>query len=158
MHLGADARVDADGADVERVAAAALHDVKRAHFAVHEIGEVGKAGLFLAEHLDKVVAGAAGEVGHSDVIVPDGTVDALVERAVAAAGVHPQLLAGGGFRQDLCARIHRRGGDVDLVGVRAVLERETRLLGHVCMPVLAAGDGVDDEQMFHTRIPALSTK
>ena len=36
--------------------------------------------------------------------------------------------------------------------------REARLLGHVFMPVLAAGDGVDDEQMFHSSIPALSTK
>ena len=93
-----------------------------------------------------------------DVIVPDGAVDALVERAVAAAGIYPQLLAGSGLGLDLRARIHGRGRDVDLIGVRAALEREARLLGHVFMPVLAAGDGVDDEQMFHSSIPALSTK
>ena len=169
VHLGADARVDADGADVDRVAPAALHHVERTHFAAHEIAQVKKAILFLAEHFDEVVARAAGEVGHGDVIVPDGAVDALVERAVAsgcgkstllylAAGIYPQLLAGSGLGLDLRARIHGRGRDVDLIGVRAALEREARLLGHVFMPVLAAGDGVDDEQMFHSSIPALSTK
>mgnify|MGYP007030343202 CR=1 FL=1 len=158
VHLGADARVDADGADVDRVAPAALHHVERTHFAAHEIAQVEKAVLFLAEHFDEVVARAAGEVGHGDVIVPDGAVDALVERAVAAAGIYPQLLAGSGLGLDLRARIHGRGRDVDLIGVRAALEREARLLGHVFMPVLAAGDGVDDEQMFHSSIPALSTK
>ena len=151
-------RVDADGADVDRVAPAALHHVERTHFAAHEIAQVEKAILFLAEHFDEVVARAAGEVGHGDVIMPDGAVDALVERAVAAAGIYPQLLAGSGLGLDLRARIHGRGRDVDLIGVRAALEREARLLGHVFMPVLAAGDGVDDEQMFHSSIPALSTK
>ena len=68
---------------------AALHHVERTHFAAHEIAQVEKAVLFLAEHFDEVVARAAGEVGHGDVIVPDGAVDALVERAVAAAGIYP---------------------------------------------------------------------
>ena len=158
VHLGADARVDADRADIDRVASAALHDVKGAHLAAHELREVEKALLLLTEHFDEVVARAAGEVRHGDVIVPDGAVDALVERAVAAAGIHPQLLAGSGLGRDLRARVHGRGGDVDLIGVRAALEREARLLGHVFVPVLAAGDGVDDEQMFHSSIPALSTK
>ena len=158
VHLGADARVDADRADIDRIASAALHDVKGAHLAAHELREVEKALLLLTEHFDEVVARAAGEVGHGDVSVTDGAVDALVERAVAAAGIHPQLLAGSGFRLDLCARVHGRGRDIDLVSIRAALEREARLLGHVFAPVLAAGDGVDDEQMFHSSIPALSTK
>ena len=158
VHLGADARVDADRADVDRVAPAALHHIERAHLAAHEVGQVEKALLLLAEHFDEVVARAAGEVGHGDIAVTDGAVDALVERAVAAAGIHPQLLAGGGLGRDLRARIHGRGRDVDLVGVRAALERKARLLGHKFMPVLAAGDGVDNEQMFHSSIPALSTK
>ena len=158
VHLGADARVDADRADIDRVAPAALHDVKGAHLAAHELREVEKARLLLTEHFDEVVARAAGEVRHGNVSVPHGAVDALVERAVAAAGIHPQFLAGSGLRRDFCARVHGRGGDIDLVSVRAALEREARLLGHVFVPVLAAGDGVDDEQMFHSSIPALSTK
>ena len=150
VHLGADARVDADRADVERVAPAALDDVEGAHLAVHEVGKVGKARLFLAEHFDEVVARATGEVRHGDIAAAGGAVDALVERAVAAAGIHPQLLAGSGLRRDFCARVHGRGGDVDLVSVRAALKRAARLLGHVFAPVLAAGDGIDDEQMFHS--------
>ena len=158
VHLGADARVDADRADIDRIASAALHDVKGAHLAAHELREVEKALLLIGENFDEIVAGAAGKMRHGGVGMARRAVDDLVERAVAAAGIHPQLLAGGGFRLDLCARIHGRGRDVDLVGVRAALEREARLLGHVFMPVLAAGDGVDDEQMFHSGIPALSTK
>ena len=151
VHLGADARVDADRADVERVAPAALDDVKGAHLAVHEIGKVEKARLFLAEHLDEVVARAAGEMRHGDVAAADCAVDALVERPVAAAGIHPQLLAGGRLSGDLGTRVHGRGRDIDLVSVLTALECETRLLGHVFAPVLAAGDGIDDEQMSHSK-------
>ena len=150
VHLRADARVDADRADVERVAPAALDDVEGAHLAVHEVGKVGKARLFLAEHLDEVVARAAGEVRHGNIAAAGGAVDALVERAVAAAGIHPQLLAGGRLRGDLGACIHGRGRDIDLVSVLAALKRAARLLGNVFAPVLAAGDGIDDEQMFHS--------
>ena len=151
VHLGADARVDADRADVERVAPAALDDVEGAHLTVHEIGKVGKARLFLAKHLDEVVARAAGEMRHGDVAAAGGAVDALVERPVAAAGIHPQLLAGGRLRGDLGACIHGRGRDIELVSVLAALKRAARLLGNVFAPVLAAGDGIDDEQMFHSK-------
>ena len=150
MHLGADARVDADRADIDRVASAALHNVKGAHLAAHELREVEKALLLLTEHFDEVVARAAGEVCHGDVSVPHSAVDALVERAVAAAGIHPQLLAGGRLSGDLGACIHGRGRDIDLVSVLTALERAARLLGNVFAPVLAAGDGIDDEQMFHS--------
>ena len=151
VHLGADARVDADRADVERVAPAALDDVKGAHLTVHEVGKVGKARLLLAEHFDEVVARAAGEVRHGDIAAAGGAVDALVERAVAAAGIHPQLLAGGRLRGDLGTRVHGRGRDIDLVSVLTALERAACLLGNVFAPVLAAGDGIDDEQMFHRK-------
>ena len=86
---------------------------------------------------------------HGDVAAADCAVDALVERAVTAAGIHPQLLAGGRLRGDPGTRVHGRGRDIDLVSVLAALERKARLLGHVFAPVLAAGDGIDDEQMFH---------
>ena len=157
VHLGADARVDADRADVERVAPAALDDVEGAHLAVHEVGKVGKARLFRPEHFDEVVACAAGEVRHGDIAAAGGAVDALVERAVAAAGIHPQLLAGGRLRGDLGACIHGRGRDIDLVSVLTALECETRLLGNVFAPVLAGGDGIDDEQMFHSEFLHFNT-
>lgn len=47
--------------------AVAVYDVYRPDLAVHELREVEKAVLIRAEHLDEVVARAAGEVRHRDV-------------------------------------------------------------------------------------------
>ena len=92
VYVGAYPGVETHGTDVHAVPAVAFYDVYRPNFAVYEFREVEKPVLVLPEHLDEVVAGAAGEMGDCDVRQTGGPVHALVERTVASAGVDSQFL------------------------------------------------------------------
>ena len=158
MHVRAHAGVEAHGADVHAVAAVAFYDVYGADLAVYELREVEEAVLVLAEHLDEVVAGAAGEVGDGGVGEARRAVHALVERAVAAAGVDAQLRAVGRGLADVAAGVHGRLGDVYVKAVAFALLGGEAVYGLVYEPqlvlrLLLARDGVDYKEMLHLRLP-----
>ena len=114
VYVRADARVYAQRADVDGEAPVALYYIQRQHLARHELREVEEARLLLAEHADEVVARAAGEVRDGGVGKAGRAVYALVERAVAAAGVDAQVRAAPGLVAYLAHGVHGRAGDVYL--------------------------------------------
>ena len=117
--------------------------------AVEQGLQIAEAVLFLAEHPAEIVACAGGEGGGGHVGQPGRAVDALVEGAVAAAGVDPQMLAEGRLVTDFLHRIHRRFRHIDLKLVGACAEGGLDLLPHVPGAVFSAGDGIDDKQVLH---------
>ena len=141
--------VQTDGQNICAIRAVAGNEIEARLVCIKKPLEVKKR-RGVGKNLDGVVAGAARIVRHRRILEACHPAHDLVERAVAAAGIHPQLLAGGRLRSDLGACIHGRGRDIELVSVLAALKRAARLLGNVFAPVLAAGDGIDDEQMFHS--------
>lgn len=62
---------------------------------VPEVFRVRKLGGVRTEVFQKIVAGPDGDAGHSRIVKACRTVDHLVQSAVPAAGVEPDLLPGG---------------------------------------------------------------
>ena len=123
VHLGADARVDADGADVGAVAAVAVDEVDGPLRPAKQGAEIAEEILFLPEHAAEVVARAGGVGTYRDVLEQRRAADTLVEGAVAPAGVDAQMIAVLRLFADLLGGVHRGRGHIDLVFVRAVPQR-----------------------------------
>ena len=84
MDLRADARVDADGADVNGVPPVAVDEVERDGLAVHEEPEVAEAlDVVRAEDADEIVARAGGVVRDGDVFAARRAVYAFVDPATS---------------------------------------------------------------------------
>ena len=149
MHVGADARVDPDGADVDGLPPVAVDDVQLTHLAVQQFVEYAEAVLLRAEAADEIVARAAREMGDRDVASTRRAADALVERSVAAAGIDAQLLSGCRVCLDLPAGVHRRRRRIDLKAAAALRKRPGGLRGDLPGAVAASGHGIDDKQMLH---------
>ena len=152
MHVRAHARIQTHGADVDGVAVVAPDYVYGPHLARHQLGQVEEPVLLVAEHADEVVARAAGEVRHGRVW--RGAVYALVERAVAAAGVDAQVAVGLRVLPYLPAGVHGRAGDVYLKLVPLTHEGRQAVHRLVYKPqlilrLLLAGDRVDYEKVLH---------
>ena len=153
MHLGADARVDAHGADVGAVTAVALDEVDRALHPVEQGVQIAKQLLFRAEHAAEVVAGAGGEGADRHVLAKRRAADALVEGPVAPAGVDTQALAAFRLPADLPRGVHGSAGHIDLIRLLPAPEGLPRAGADLIGLVAAAGDGIDDEQVLHFVCP-----
>ena len=138
MHVHTDARVDADGADVCAVAVVAADKVNVMLTSAHESAEVAVQILFLAEHTAEVVARAGGEGTHGDVFKPDRAADALVEGAVAPAGVNTETVVHGSVLTNFAGSIHCAFGDVNFIVCVEISEHILDLGAHFFGAVLAA--------------------
>ena len=152
MYACADARVDADGTDVRAVTAVAVDDVDRVLEAVQQSARVTIEILLVAEHAAEIVAGAGGEGGDGDIFAADCAADAFVEGAVSTAGVGADVLAGSGLGLYLFGRVERRTCDVYLILPLTRGKGFLDLGANLACTILAAGSGVDDEQMLHSFI------
>ena len=116
---------------------------------------------YSAEHADKIVAGTAGEMGDGHVGEQRRAVYALVEGAVAAAGVDAQVATVLRLGPYFAHGVHGRGGDVYLKLRRVPRGGGQTAYGLVYQPQLVlrlyfAGDGVDYEEVLHLfTLPAL---
>ena len=157
VHGRADARVYPDGAYVGAPAAVAVDEVDGALTAVKQRVKVAVHIRLLAEHTAEVVACAGGEGADRNVRKLRRAAHALVEGAVAAAGVHAQMLAGGGLRADLGRRVHRGARDVYLKLPAALGKRGLHLCPDGIRRVAPAGRGIDDKNMLHISAPYCSS-
>ena len=157
MHGRADARVYPDGAYVGAPAAVAVDEVDGALTAVKQRVKVAVHIRLLAEHAAEVVARAGGEGADRNVRKLRRAAHALVEGAVAAAGVHAQMLAGGGLRTNLGRRVHRGARDVYLKLPAALGKRGLHLCPDGIRRVVPAGRGIDDKNMLHITAPYCSS-
>ena len=149
MYACAYTRVDADGADVRTVTAVAVDNVDRVLEAVQQRARIAIEIHLVAEHAAEIVAGAGGEWGDGNVPAADRAADALVEGAVSAAGVGADVLAGRCLGLYLFGRVQRRACDVYLILPLARGKGLFDLGANLACTILAAGSGVDDEQMLH---------
>ena len=149
MYARTDARVDADGTDVRTVTAVAVDNVDRVLEAVQQRARIAIEIHLVAEHAAEIVAGAGGEWGDGNVLAADRAADALVEGAVSAAGVGADVLAGRCLGLYLFGRVQRRACDVYLILPLARGKGLFDLGANLACTILAAGSGVDDEQMLH---------
>ena len=76
--------------------------------------EIAEQILFRAEHAAEIVARAGGEGADRRVRKAHDAGGALVEGAVASAGVDAQRLSVGGLGADLLRGVQRRLRDIDL--------------------------------------------
>ena len=149
MYIGGHTGVDAGAGDGQRHAAIDINGIHRELRAVPEVLGVPEFLGIIAEILQEVVARAHGDHGHGGVVVADDAVGHLVYRAVAAAGIEPQILAA--FAQ-LSGQL--RGMTLllrqDTLDVQVVLTAQP--VGHIVdlLPaVRLASRGIDDENMLH---------
>ena len=106
-------------------------------------------GSGVPEVLQEVVAGAHGDAGHGGVGEADDPVGHLVDGAVAAAGVEPQVLPGLGHGAGGLGGVARPLGE-DALHLQAVAG--LKALGHLHQlhrGVPLPGGGIDDEYMLH---------
>ena len=153
VDAGADAGVDADRADVDAVGAVAGNQVDFVHGAVQQGVQVAEEVRVGAEHAAEVVAGAGGEGADRNVLLKRGAAHALVEGAVAAAGVHAELLAVRRVEPDFARGVPGAAGHVDLIGFLPGPECSLNAGADFFGGVDASGFGIYDEQMFHWRLP-----
>ena len=119
--------------------------------------EIAEEILLRAEHAAEVVARPGGEGADRRVGHPHDAGSALVEGAVAAAGVDAQRLPVRGLGADFLRGIQRRLRDIDLdFLLRALGKGGHDLRTDEIAPVPAARDGIDDKQMFHLYFAFLS--
>ena len=115
---------------------------------VPQIFRIRKLGGVRTEVFQKIVAGPDGDAGHSRIVKACRTVDHLVQSAVPAAGVKPDLLPGG----------HQPSGDLlraagplgqQTLASQAMLPQTVRHFINAARLVLFPGMGVNDEDMLH---------
>ena len=131
------------------VRAVALDGVQGELGAVEKILRVGEQGGGVPEVLQEVVAGAHGDAGHGGVGEADDPVGHLVDGAVAAAGIEPQVLPGLGHGAGGLGGVARPLGE-EALHLQAVAGLEA--LGHLHQlhrGVPLPGGGIDDEYMLH---------
>ena len=140
--------VNAAAGNGQTLAAIAVDEIQLPDIPVPEVFRVGKLGGVGAEIFQKVVAGAGGNAGHSRIVKACRTVDHLVQSAVPAAGVKPDLLPGG----------HQPSGDLlraagplgqQTLASQAMLPQTVRHFINAARLVLFPGMGVNDEDMLH---------
>ena len=101
------------------------------------------------EHLDHIVAGAAGEMRHGRVIKPHRAVDDLVERSVAAAGIETDFFTGcGRFTRDAAA-VAGLFRAVNLIGKASRAAHGFNLPGVFLRAVIFSRGRVDNKNMLH---------
>ena len=155
MDADADARIDADRADVRAPAAVAVDKVDGVLRAGEQGVEIPVQALLLPEHAAEVVAGPGGEGAHGCVLKQGRAAHALVEGPVAPAGIDAQPIAHRGVLPDLVRRVHRGAGHIDLVCISPVCKRRPHSPGHVGALVRAAGHGIHDKKMLHSLFHSL---
>ena len=151
MYVGADAGVNAHGADVGAETAVTFDQIDGVLAALHQSPQIPVQVLLVAEHAAEVVAGAGGVGADGHIVKARRTADALVKGAVPAAGIDPQRLPGGRGLAYLAGGVHGGFGHIDLVCFLAAGKDLLRPAAHQLRLVLAAGGGIDDKQMFHFR-------
>ena len=145
MHFGADARVDAHGADIDAEATVTVDQIDRLLRAVQAGLQIAEQVFFRAEHAAKIVAGADGEGADCHIFPLRRTADAFVEGAVTAAGVNPQGLTALRLFADFAGGVHRRRRHIDFKAVRTAAKGALDHGANLVAFVAAAGDGVDNE-------------
>ena len=153
MYVLGHPRVDTGAGDGQCHPAVDINGVHGELRAVPQVLGIPELLGVVAEVLQKIVAGAHGDHGHSRVVIADDAVGHLVHRAVAAAGVEPQLLAA--FTQLLC---QLRGVPLllcqDALHIQPVLLPQR--IRHVVDLLPAVGlprRGVDNKNMLHRGSP-----
>ena len=141
----ADARVQTDRADVERIGILLAADqVEGRDVAVEQTVETFERGG-VREDLDEIVAGAAGKMRDRGIRIADHAVDDLVERAIAAAGVDADGIARGRRRLRDPGAVARGAGDEDLIGKAMLVAHLADHLGEFAGLVVFACRRVDDK-------------
>ena len=154
MYVGGHPGVNAGAGDGQGDAPVDVDGVHGELGAVPQVLRIGEQRRRTAEVLQEVVAGAHGDHGHGGVVVADDAVGHLVDGAVAAAGVEPQLLAA------VAQPAGQLGGMALLLGEDTLHIQPVLLpqgVRHVVDPVPAVvltGVGIDDKNVFHSNIPS----
>ena len=87
--------VNAAAGNGQTLAAVAVDKVQRMDLPVPQIFRVRKLGGVRTEVFQEIITGPDGDAGHSRIVKACRAVDHLVQSAVSAAGVKPDLLPGG---------------------------------------------------------------
>ena len=140
--------VDAAAGNGQTLAAVAVDKVQRMDLPVPEVFRVRKLGGVRTEVFQKIVAGPDGDAGHSRIVKACRTVDHLVQSAVPAAGVEPDLLPGGHQPSGDLLRTAGPLGQQTLAG-QAMLPQTVRHFINAARLVLFPGMGVNNEDMLH---------
>ena len=145
--------VDAGAGDGQGNAAVDVDGVYGELGAVPQVLRVPELLQIVAEVLEKVVAGANGDDGHGGVVVADDAVGHLVDGAVAAAGVEPQLLAAvthpPGDLRGVALLLRQDALDVQIV----LCPQRIRHIVYLLAAVRLARSGIDDENVLHLGLP-----
>ena len=149
MDAGADAGVDAHRADIGAVTPVAVDQVNGVLPALQQRVQIPVHVLLVAEHAAEVVAGAGGEGADGHVVKLGRAENTLVEGTITAAGVYPDVPAGGGLLLYFLRGVHGGFGDVDLHLALPAGKGFLHLLPNLAGPVFSSRGGVDDEQMLH---------
>ena len=92
-HSGCHPGIDAHRQHIHCTAAVGFHIIHGQFFPFCQLRQLKKPVHLPAEHLDEIVAGTGREVPHCHIPHPKGSPGRFVQRAVAAAGVKPQMLS-----------------------------------------------------------------
>ena len=136
---------------VQGAAAVGLQKIHRDLLALHQVAQFSEQWRPVAKGLDKVVAGTHGEMADGHIPHAQGAPGDLIQRAVAAHGIEPQmgaagLKAGPAHQFHPMARPLRHQDLIFQVTAHGHLAAEARQFR---LPVVAARRRVDDKNMLH---------
>ena len=153
MYPCADAAVQPDAGHIDAVSVIDFDNIQRGDVAVNQSIDVHEFILLVTELLDEVVACTAGENGQRHIGQTYAGSGALIDRAVTAAGIHPQVGLVLCVLCDFCGTVSGTLSDVDFVLCLSALKGLLDERGGKGGSVALTGSGVDNKQMLHFAFP-----